>query len=455
MSGTVHAVETIAIVGGGASGTLCAISLLRHPSARPRRVVVVEPAANLGAGVAYGTDSVAHLLNVRASGMSAFADEPGHFLAWARQRGIAASGPEFLPRPLYAVYLRDTLADAQASAAPGVTLEHLHARVMGARPAEATDALILLLDDGTDLNAEHVVLATGNRFSAPPWLPAHPCVVTDPWRPGAVHALRDAGSVLIVGTGLTAVDAVLTLRDAGFKGVAHLVSSHGLFPAEHLAAELAPRPPAVQPGAAAARTARGLVRALRADAALEDDWRQTVDSIRPATVELWRGLPPREQRRALRHAARLWEIHRHRMAPQVRAAIEELRNKGLLTSERGRVVRVEPLGTGLRATLTSHGVRSTREVDALIACVGPSGDAAKDPLLAGLIETGIAARHPLNLGLDVEPDGRVRTADGNAWSTVWAVGHLRKGADWEATAVPELRLHARDLAISLLGPTRS
>ena len=444
---------TIAIVGGGASGTLCAIALLRHPSTRPRRVIVVEPAARLGAGVAYGTDSVAHLLNVRANGMSAHADEPGHFVDWARQRGIAASGPEFLPRALYGVYLRDTLAEARATAPPHVTVEHLQARVTGARLAGTTDALTLVLDDGTELNADQIVLATGNRFSAPTWLPAHPCVVTDPWRPGAVQALRGAGSILIAGTGLTAVDAALTLRDAGFNGVAHLVSSHGLFPAPHLATEFAPRSPAVQPGWDQAKTARGLVRALRADAGLADDWRQTVDAIRPATVELWRGLPPREQRRAMRHAARLWEIHRHRMAPQVVADIDELRKRGVLTSERARVVSVEPLGTGLRATLSSHGVRSTREVDALIACVGPSGDPAKDPLLAGLIETGICARHPLNLGLDVEPDGRVRTADGNAWPTVWAVGHLRKGADWEATAVPELRVHARDLAISLLGPT--
>ena len=460
MSGTVHTAVTIAIVGGGASGTLCAISLLRHPSPIPRRVVVVEPSANLGAGVAYGTESVSHLLNVRASGMSALADEPGHFLAWARQRGIAASGPEFLPRLLYGVYLRDTLAEAQASAALGVTVEQLRARVTGARPAAAAgavaaDALTLTLDDGTELDTDQVVLATGNHFSPPPWLPRHPCAVADPWQPGAVEALRDCGSVLVVGTGLTAVDAVLTLRDAGFKGVAHLVSSHGLFPAEHRAGELPPRPPAVRAGDAAAQTARGLVRALRADAALADDWRQTVDSIRPATVELWRGLAPREQRRAMRHAARLWEIHRHRMAPQVAAEMRELRSKGRLTSERGRIARVEPLAAGLRAVLTSRGVRSTRDVDALIACVGPSPDPARDPLLAGLIETGIAARHPLNLGLDVEPDGRVRTADGNAWSTVWAVGPLRKGANWEAIAVPELRLHARDLAISLLGPTRS
>jgi uncharacterized NAD(P)/FAD-binding protein YdhS len=455
MSGAVQAVETIAIVGGGASGTLCASALLRHPSARPRRVVVVEPSAALGAGVAYGTESVSHLLNVRASGMSALADEPGHFRAWAQQRGIAASGPEFLPRLLYGVYLRDTLADAQAAAAPGVTLEHLRARVTGARPAVAAGSLTLLLDDGTELITDQVVLATGNRFAPAPWLPRHPCVVADPWRPGAVEALRDARSILVVGTGLTAVDAVLTLRDAGFQGVAHLVSSHGLFPARHLATEFAPRSPAVQPGGDSARTARGLVRALRADGALADDWRQTVDAIRPLTAELWRGLPPREQRRALRHAARLWEIHRHRMAPHIAADLDELRAKGVLTSERGRVVRVDPLGSGLRATLTSHGVSSTRDIDALIACVGPSADPAKDPLLAALIETGIAARHPLNVGLDVEPDGRVRTADGNAWSSVWAVGHLRRGADWEATAVPELRLHARDLAISLLGPTRS
>ena len=276
--------------------------------------------------------------------------------------------------------------------------------------------------------------------------------MADPWQPGAVEALAGASRLFVIGTGLTAVDVVLTLRDSGFRGAAHLVSSHGLFPAAHRegAPRAQARPPAINAGYATARTARGLVRAMRADAQSADDWRESVDSIRPVTTDLWRGLPREEQQRALRHAARLWEVSRHRMAPQVAGALEKLRHTGRLTAERGRVVDIEPIGTVLRVTSVHAGMPSIREVDAVISCVGPTADPNKHPLLAGLIGAGNASRHPLGMGLDVETDGRVRRTDGSAWKTFWTVGPLRKGADWESTAIPEIRRQASDLAASLL-----
>ncbi len=131
----------IAIVGGGAAGAVTAISILRQPSVQPRRVVVVEPSTRLGAGVAYGTESAAHLLNVRATGMSAIADDPGHFLAWARRHGIAESGDEFVPRLHYGRYLRDTLLSAVASAPLSTTFEHWRGAVTAVRPGERGDQL--------------------------------------------------------------------------------------------------------------------------------------------------------------------------------------------------------------------------------------------------------------------------------------------------------------------------
>jgi len=412
---------------------------------------MLDPARQLGRGVAFGTGSPSHLLNVRTIGMSAIAEQPAHFLQWAQGQGLTVTGSEFLPRHRYASYLRDALAAAQMTAAPLVTLEHRRRLVTGIRQRSETGTFEVALDDGTALAAHQVVLATGNRPPRPRWLPDHPSVFGDPWRPGVAEAVSSMRSVLIVGSGLTAVDVVLSLRDRGFRGTAHLISTHGLLPAAHHDQVPTPRPPAVRPGEDAARTARGLVRALRADATTADDWRQTVDGLRPVTVELWRDLPPDEQRRAMRHAMRHWEVRRHRMAPQVAAAVDELLRAGRITLGRGRVERLEAFGDAIRATVDHRGSSRTRDVDAAIVCVGPAADPAADPFLARLLATGIAARHPLGMGLDVERDGRVRAADGNAWSRLWAVGSLRKGAEWESTAVPELRLHARDLAASLLG----
>ena len=146
---------------------MVALALARHPSSVARRIVIVEPDQQLGRGVAYGTVSESHLLNVRASGMSAIADEPAHFLDWANARGRAVTGSEFLPRLEYGPYLRDTLGSAQAAAPVGVTVEHQRALATGIHAEVAGGTLEVVLDDGTAVAAHQVVLATGNRSPRP------------------------------------------------------------------------------------------------------------------------------------------------------------------------------------------------------------------------------------------------------------------------------------------------
>jgi uncharacterized NAD(P)/FAD-binding protein YdhS len=211
------------------------------------------------------------------------------------------------------------------------------------------------------------------------------------------------------------------------------------------------RPPAIEPTAVTG--ARALVRALREDAASADDWRQTVDGARPVTVATWRALPAAEQRRAIRHASRHWEVRRHRMAPQVAAVVAALRETGRLALVRGRVRGVDAADGGLALHVRSAGSERRIVADAVIACVGPSADPLVDPLLSSGIEHGTLARHPLGLGLAIDAAGRAQQPDGPCHEHVWTMGSLRKGAEWESTAVPELRVHARDVAAAILGRT--
>ncbi len=441
---------TVVIVGGGAAGTLAAIHLTAHPARTPRRVVVVEPAAELGLGPAYGTRSPSHLLNVRASTMSALPDDPGHFLAWAQPRRIGADGADFLPRMLYGSYLRDTLSQALVAGHPA---EVEHRRTRATRlVAGAGGRLDVRLDDGDVLTADHVVLATGNALAPFPGAPEHAAMVADPWTPGAIERLAHVGDVLLIGTGLTAVDVVLTLRDVGHEGSIRMVSSHGLLPETHTREPLPPLPPFVSVGAPEARSVRSALRAARVAAEQAEDWRQVVDGIRPQTVSLWRGLPVAEQRRFLRHVSRRWEVRRSRMAPEVATAVTAIRASGRLTLERGRVSRLERMGDRIHASVRAAAGARSIAVDAVVLCVGPSADPRHHPLLADCIESGLAIRHPLGLGLVVEADGRVPAASGDRRAGLWAMGSLRRGAEWESIAVPELRLHARDLAAAILAP---
>jgi uncharacterized NAD(P)/FAD-binding protein YdhS len=439
---------TVVIVGGGAAGALAAIHLAAHPAATPRKIVVVEPAAELGLGAAYGTRSPSHLLNVRASSMSALVDDPGHFLAWAQARGTGADGADFLPRMLYGRYLRDTLTQALA-AGHGGEVEHRRTRA-DRLVANAGGRLDVLLHGGDVITADHVVLATGNAVAPFAGAPDHPEMVTDPWTAGAIDRLKHVGDVLLIGSGLTAVDVVLTLRDVGHQGRIAMVSSHGLLPESHAPGPLPSLPPFITTGAPEARSIGSAMRAARVAAERADDWRQVVDGIRPETVSLWRALPVVEQRRFLRHVSRRWEVRRSRMAPEIAAALTALRASGRLTLERGRVTRLARIGDRIEASVRSAAGARGMTFDAVVLCVGPSGDPRHHPLLADCIESGLAIRHPLGLGLVVEADGYVPDARGDRRAGMWAMGSLRRGAEWESIAVPELRIHARDLAHAIL-----
>ena len=87
--------------------------LLRASGGRTR-LCIIEPRALMGEGAAYSTRDPAHLLNVPAGGMSAFGDDPGHFVRYLQS---AASAPmadvahSYVARLEYGGFLRATLGD--------------------------------------------------------------------------------------------------------------------------------------------------------------------------------------------------------------------------------------------------------------------------------------------------------------------------------------------------------
>ena len=111
----------VVIVGGGPSGTLTAIQLLRR-GGPGLAVTVVEPRADLGRGVAFGTPDPWHRLNVPAVTMSGFVDDPDHFSRWA---GVPKD--RFPDRATYGRYLGTLLDEARAGSP--VAFEHVRSRV--------------------------------------------------------------------------------------------------------------------------------------------------------------------------------------------------------------------------------------------------------------------------------------------------------------------------------------
>ncbi|GHC96628.1 hypothetical protein GCM10019060_26750 [Novosphingobium pokkalii] len=437
----------VAIIGGGFSGTLLAIHLARRGS----RVVIVErdPQA-LAHGLAYGACGPQHLLNVRAGNMSAFPDDPGHFLRWLGHGEVDAAN-RFATRASYGAYIASLLATARAAMPERITIAIASAQDL--RP-HGDGTLHLTLDSGVALHARAVVLAQGNlppqRHRALAGLD-QPQVLPDPWAPGALDAIAADAPVLLLGTGLTAIDVIQSLEARGHRGPIVALSRRGLVPRAH-----AESGPTVSPQPMPGARGSALLRHIRRRAA-QVGWRHAIDELRPHTHALWQAHDGAAQARFLRHARPWWDVHRHRMAPAIAQRINALRVQGRLAVIAGNLVSVEaqPDG-GLLARWRDRGGAETTAlaVEHVVVCTGPGGDPAqsRDPLLRTLLAKGLARPCPLHLGLDVDSGWRLRDAQGRASLPIHAMGALSKGLNWEMVAVPDIRLQAQRLA-EQLAPT--
>jgi uncharacterized NAD(P)/FAD-binding protein YdhS len=434
----------VAIVGGGASGTLTAIHLLASRS-HELRVTVHDASGELGKGLAYGTTDRRHLLNVRSRHMSAFPDIPGDLVEWARRTGRQPDAQAFLPRRDYAVYLRETLDRLRDD-----RFAFRAERVLDAVPV--ANGFELRASGGRVSRAGSVVLAQGNQRPAPLLvdgvrLPEERWHLPDPWRLDRLTSLAPDATVVLVGTGLTAVDAAITLLgDAPDRRVV-MVSRHGLLPAAHVeqssTAWLSPIPTGSVTADELAALFGEQVAAGRRQGV---DWRPVVDGLRAATQVLWTRLDLDERRRFLATYARAWEVRRHRMATGVATRLDGYQEEG----------RLQVLGGGL-ASVTDHGPRcevglpglpDTLFADAVVNCTGPMTDVSRsaDPLLRALVGRGLVAPDPLRLGISCTPDGEVLDVSGQLVPNLYVVGPGRKGTLWETTAVPEIRSQAAALA---------
>nr|WSZ17618.1 FAD/NAD(P)-binding protein [Streptomyces canus] len=453
-----RATAQVAVVGAGAAGALTAARLLQH--ARRCRLALdvwcVDPAEATGRGVAYATSDPRHVLNVPAARMSAFVEDPEHFVRWVTRRLPAATPAAFVPRALYGEYLSEVLDELAAPGGPA-RLHRLHERVTAAE--HGGGRLLLKLSSGQTLKADSAVLALGNLAPDCTWAPAsmvgsHRFIVS-PWGPGALDSVPDEQDVLLVGTGLTMVDVAIGLERPG--RVVHAVSRHGLVPQPHTTASAAACPAPRIPGACGLPELRRTFLAHLARGRRQSgDWRPAFDSIRHLTAALWQQLSTADRSRFLAEDLRLWEVHRHRIPPASASALHAARESGRVRVRAAELTDAEITAEGIRVGL-SDGTRL--QVGAVVNCTGPQADwtAIDDPFIRGLLDSGLARVHPTGLGLDTGEDGLLRTAAGPAGTpAVWAIGALRRGELLESTAIPEIRVQAdrtAEAVVSLLaGP---
>lgn len=461
----------VVIIGGGFSGTLTAIHLLEADGHANIALIEKEPAA-FGRGVAYNPISERHLLNVPAGKMGAFPDRVDDFLRWleAHPEEVTALGlgpveaGSFVPRVLYGRYVASLLHEATAHS--GGRLRQIAGEAIDLEAVE--DGLRVSFADGRRLRAERAVLALGVFPPGDPRLRdprfhRSPRYLYSPWLAETSERLAGEGDALILGSGLTGLDLLLTLNGRKRGGVLHVISRHGLFPRSHRGG-LPPYPPFLRAGLLPT-SCRSMLRALREElaraAAAGADWRAVVDSMRPFTQEFWQELDLAERRRFLRRLRAWWEPHRHRAAPEVLAVKEEMERDGRLECHRGRIERISETagGSALDVVFREQGSneRKTLRVNYVVNCTGPECNYHRlgDPLVTELFSRGLARPDALLLGFDVVEDGAIRDVEGQVSGRLFTIGSPQKGRLMETTAVPELRVQARDLARKLAKPLQS
>ena len=297
-----------------------------------------------------------------------------------------------------------------------------------------------------------MVLALGNPAPRP-LEAARERYHNTPWENGALTGLHPKATVLLLGAGLTAVDAFLALDALGHQGDIYCLSRRGKLPHVHTVYQ-APEEPFAPLGI---NSARCLLRELRREVEEAQrrgyDWRGVVDSLRPITNEIWEDFSLREKSRVFRHLKTWWDIHRHRMAPEIGAKLNSALACRRLRVVAGRLKRITPEKDNLRVEITQRSQAGISLLaDRLINCTGSEEDYQRSPnlLVRSLLESGRIRSNPTGKGLWTDADGALIDSKGVVSDWLFTLGPPRTGGLFETTAVPEVRIQAEALAHRLV-----
>ena len=428
---------SLGIIGGGFSGLSTLAAIVRH-AAKPMQITVYSPDGVLGRGKAYSTQDPGHLLNVRAGAMGAHAGEDDDFFLWLVAENISHETSDFVPRALYARYLdsvlAETLIDAQKK---DIRIFTIHEKVTDVIPD--IEGLTVRTVEGTHVH-NGVILACGNDRPRLPVLGQKVATHAGWWKNPYMHDrwrdIQRAGHVVIIGSGLSMVDALVTLKRENYEGDITVVSRHGMVPHAHpsLSTPFSWNEDEVQK----ITSLSVLIRQIRLRTAESNaDWRDVLDGLRPYSNIIWRNFSATDRKRAQRYMT-LWNTHRHRIPQIMHDMINNAVGQGQLRLISGQVEKVEAMGSSLNV-YTSAGVK---EGQIVMNCLGYDYRITPDDknLLSVLSRSGLVKMsegfpHPSSDALQLHPA-----------HALYGVGPMWQGHFIESTAVRDIRLQA-DLVV--------
>jgi len=452
----------IVIIGGGFCGTMTAVNLFAKAKG-PLSISLFNCGYPENKGIAFHTYSEGHVLNVPCQNMSAYPNDPNHFLNWCKS-GNKVEIPEdelpgkFLSRNLYGKYLDEIFKDALKQKSELINFEIIREEVIDIEKSE--EHYVIQSVSGKKVNANKVVIATGNHPPSHPPLSNKsfvdsPRYFANPWQENAVSNTEPNETILIIGTGLTMVDVVLGLTEKQFKGKIIALSPNGYnilshkkhHPQRKILDEL-------EPPFDLTNLFRLFYKHVR-DARLRGESGETVvDAVRSHTQIIWQQLSLEDKKRFMAHVRHLWGVARHRLPSEIHKQIQEMIAQNNLQVLAGRINEITVSLNNLIVDISLRGGNKiqTLKVQRIINCTGPLTDISKfqSPLYANLLTKKIIRPDEMKLGIEATAEGRIIDHDGNESKSIFTLGSLLKGKLWESTAIPELRKQAERVAELLL-----
>jgi uncharacterized NAD(P)/FAD-binding protein YdhS len=439
--------SSIAIIGGGISGTLTVLNFIKQ-STKQLTILWFDAGNKFCRGLAYSTSVNEHLLNVRANNMSLFVDEPDHFVNWLKKYNPSYSPTDFVPRKIFGEYVQHVFNDLKKSN-PLVTIQQIAREVISVDKSNNG----FEIKTETIYHAHNLVLALGNFLPAHPHSASKQFITSENYFQNAFHdkiadQVKDKKIITIIGSGLTMIDLISSLSSFNYKEHIQIISPHAYIPQAHFEDPL----PAIAPFLQETTNYNlikllGLVNKQLKQAAKDGfNSHSVIDAIRPYATNIWLQFSLKEKKQFLRHLRHKWGVARHRAPAQSLKKFNQLQVAGKLSILKGRIFEITEMPAGFEICYTD--INQTRQkvsTELIINCTGPQSDYSQieSPLIRYLIKNALISPDPIHYGLNAAKNGRIS-------SNLYTLGSPLKGVLWESTAVPEIRLQAKELANEII-----
>jgi uncharacterized NAD(P)/FAD-binding protein YdhS len=439
----------LAIIGGGFSGVAVAFNIQKELQRLKLSLscVLFEPYELIGAGAAYSTQDAAHLLNVVASKMSIDEKDPESFVRWLNKNSFSYTANDFVPRYIYQKYISEMFNTCSQNPESCLRIQIVRSPVASINEV-MTGRYNLHSEDRVNFTANKVVIAVGNS-PVSNLKPISRNLVENPWNLDVLQSGAKVDEIAIIGTGLSAVDTVLSLEQLSFKGKYTLISRRGLLPQphpleSHTSLKMEVRIDRIKK-AGSLRTMLREFRILISEGVL---WHNLIDALRPSSQDIWKQLSLDDKQRFIRHLRSLWASHRHRVPKESENIISQLVKKGRLKVIRSNFHSAELRKNKIWLTVSKEKSRDIGPYDKVYNCMGIWADLrrSQSPLIESLLKAHLASYDDLFFGLRTGTKGQLLRADGRIVRGLYTLGSLRRGELWETTAVREIRSQAQEIA---------